>query len=67
MSDDALEWDDREEFRGIENEHFTRPSHEIISYARSHNIRMNLWSRVVQRALQLRMRASTDKATTETR
>ena len=55
MSDEALEWDDREELSGTENEHFTRPSHEIIEYARSNNIHMNLWSRMVQKILLLRI------------
>jgi len=53
-SDEALEWDDRP-VKGEENEQFTRPSQELITYARSHNIHMNLWSRTVQRVLQLRI------------
>jgi hypothetical protein len=52
---DALEWDDRTLNKGVENEGFSRPSQELIEYARANHIRMNLWSRVVQRMLRLRM------------
>lgn len=60
MSDDALAWDDREDCAGVENEHFTKPSREIIDYARSHHLRMNLWSRVVQQVIQLRIQMEND-------
>ncbi len=52
--DEALEWDDRED-RGTENEHFTRPSSAIIEFARANYLRMNLWSRAVQKMIQLRI------------
>lgn len=55
MSDDALAWDDRGSFAGVENEHFMKPPREIIEYARSHGLRMNLWSHVVQQAIQVRI------------
>jgi hypothetical protein len=64
MSDDALEWDTRgEEFRGTEDEDFSRPSQALIDYARSNHIQMNLWSRLVQHVLQLRMQHPEWKAT----
>lgn len=53
--DEALEWDDRPEEKGVENERFSRPSSEIIEYARTHHLRMNLWSKTVQSMVELRM------------
>jgi len=53
--DNALEWDDRGNLAGVENEQFTRPSQEIVDYAKVRNIRLNLWSRFVQDVIRLRI------------
>jgi hypothetical protein len=51
-----LEWDDRTEEKSVENERFSRPSPAIIAYARAHQLHgFNLWSKVVQRVIKLRM------------
>jgi hypothetical protein len=52
---DDLEWDDRSEDKGVENKHFSRPSSEIIAYAQANQLHFNLWSKVAQRIIKLRM------------